>query len=51
MTPNKRYTRIVNLSFRAKMYLLFGTPNFLRAFFGLRLKPVPLSGFEYQFET
>ena len=47
----KRYTRFIQLSLNAKFYLLFGTDNIFKAILGACLKPAPLSGFEYSYET
>ena len=46
----KRYLRYVELSFRAKIYLLFGTPVLWRAFLMPARHYIPLNGLEYEHE-
>jgi len=50
MKDKHRYTRVVQLSFNAKLYLLFGTPSLFGALFGPCLEPLPMNGIEYEHE-
>ena len=45
-----RFTRIVKLSFPAKLYLVFGTPNFLKAMIYPCVGALPLNGLEFEHE-
>lgn len=48
---DKRYLRFMGLSFNAKLWLIFGTPNLIKASFYPCLNLPPLSGLEYSVET
>ena len=48
---DKRYLRFMNLSFNAKLWLIFGTPNLFKASFYPCMRLPPLSGLEYSVET
>ena len=51
MDGKMRYTRIVNMSFSAKVYLLFGTPVLWRALLLPSRNYIPLNGLEYEHEA
>ena len=51
MEGKKRYKRIVNLSFTAKIYLLFGTPVVWKALLFPCRNYIPLNGLEYEHES
>lgn len=51
MKEKVRYTRFVALSFSAKLYLLFGTPSFVRAMLFPCIGELPLNGLEFEHEV
>lgn len=50
MHGKSRFTRFVQLSFKAKLYLFFGTPNLFEALFFPCLGVLPISGIEFEHE-
>jgi hypothetical protein len=51
MKGKLRYSRLVQLSFSAKLYLFFGHTSLLKAMIWPCLGPLPLNGTEYEHEA
>jgi hypothetical protein len=51
MRGKLRYTRMVQLSFRAKLYLYFGQTSLIKAMIWPCLGPLPLNGVEFEHEA